>query len=391
MTRPAYPDRAPPAKVALTRPAVNAQPYRVSRSKRLFFAAATALSLLASACGGVNVKLINSAQKKPNNVWVFFTVDRGKNDPVGGLVADDFTIYEDGDLVSKFESKQVIQNPEVAAVMYTMLLVDMSGSITESGAADSLVDASKSFADKLGKTQKVGVFAFDGEEKIHSVVPFTEAQGQVQGGLEGLRHYKPKDPSTNLHGAVIEGLRELKKSLDKERKPLKFGTLVLFTDGTDRAARFSRDDMKREIADPKYENYEMLAIGVGAEIEKAHLEDVGRDGTELASDQAKVKEAFDRTAAKIEAHTKRFYLLSYCTPARKGDHEVKIVAHAKNPDGSGALEYKFNANGFGPPPECDPKAPPAFDMKTVTTADERADAAPAAGVKASVKASGTVK
>ena len=391
MTRPAYPDRAPPAKVALTRPAVNAQPYRVSRSKRLFFAATAALSLLASACGGVNVKLINSAQKKPNNVWVFFTVDRGKNDPVGGLVAEDFTIYEDGDLVSKFESKQVIQNPEVAAVMYTMLLVDMSGSITESGAADSLVDASKSFADKLGKTQKVGVFAFDGEEKIHSVVPFTEAQGQVQGGLEGLRHYKPKDPSTNLHGAVIEGLRELKKSLDKERKPLKFGTLVLFTDGTDRAARFSRDDMKREIADPKYENYEMLAIGVGAEIEKAHLEDVGRDGTELASDQAKVKEAFDRTAAKIEAHTKRFYLLSYCTPARKGDHEVKIVANAKNPDGSGALEYKFNANGFGPPPECDPKAPPAFDMKTVTTADERADAAPAAGVKASVKASGTVK
>jgi hypothetical protein len=364
----------------------------VSRSNRLFLAAAAALSLFASACGGVNVKLVNSAQKKPNNVWVFFTVDRGKNDPVGGLLAEDFAIYEDGDLVSKFESKQTIQNPEVAAVMYTMLLVDMSGSITESGSADTLVDASKSFADRLGKTQKVGVFAFDGEEKLHSVVPFTEAQGQVQGGLEGLRKYKAKDPSTNLHGAVIEGLRELKRSLDKEHKPLKFGTLVLFTDGTDRAARFSRDDMKREIADEKYENYEMLAIGVGAEIEKAHLEDVGRDGTELASDQAKVKEAFDRTAARIEAHTKRFYLLSYCTPARKGEHEVKIVANAKNPNGSGALEWKFNADGFGPPPDCDPKAPPSFDMKTVTTAEERKDAAtPTVGVKASVKASGTVK
>jgi hypothetical protein len=119
---------------------------------------------------------------------------------------------------------------------------------------------------------------------------------------------------------------------------------------------------------------------------------VGRDGTELASDQAKVKEAFDRTAAKIEAHTKRFYLLSYCTPARKGDHEVKIVANAKNPNGSGALEWKFNADGFGPPPDCDPKAPPTFDLKTVTTADDRANApTPTVGVKASVKASGTVK
>ena len=364
----------------------------MSRPNRLLFAAAAALSLLASACGGVNVKLINSAQKKPNNVWVFFTVDRGKNDPVGGLLAEDFTIYEDGDLVSKFESKQVIQNPEVAAVMYTMLLVDMSGSITESGSADSLVDASKSFAEKLGKTQKVGVFAFDGEEKIHSVVPFTEAQGQVQGGLEGLRKYKPKDPSTNLHGAVIEGLRELKKSLDKDRKPLKFGTLVLFTDGTDRANRFTRAQMKDEIAKKDYEDYEMLAIGVGAEIEKANLQDVGRDGTELVSDQAKVKEAFDRTAAKIEAHTKRFYLLSYCTPARKGDHEVKIVAHAKNPEGSGAVEYKFNSDGFGPPPDCDPNAPPSFDLKKVTMADDSNDApAPSVGVKASVKATGTVK
>ncbi len=376
-------------QLLLTAPALDAQPLHVSRTNRLLLAAAAALSLLASACGGVNVKLINSAQKKPNNVWVFFTVDRGKNDPVGGLTAEDFTIYEDGDLVSKFESKQVIQNPEVAAVMYTMLLVDMSGSITESGSADTLVDAAKSFAEKLGKTQKVGVFAFDGEAKIHSVVPFTEAQGQVQGGLEGLRKYKPKDPSTNLHGAVIEGLRELKTSLDKDRKPLKFGTLVLFTDGTDRANRFTRDDMKREIAEEKYADYEMLAIGVGAEIEKANLQDVGRDGTELVSDQAKVKEAFDRTAAKIEAHTKRFYLLSYCTPARKGDHEVKIVAHAKNPEGSGAVEYTFNSDGFGPPPDCDPNAPPSFDMKKVTAADDAP--APSVGVKASVKATGTVK
>ena len=82
----------------------------------------------ASGGGSYNVKLVNSAQKKPNNVWVFFTVQQG-DDPVGGLAAEDFTIYEDGEEVSKFESKQVILNPEMAAVMYTMLLVDMSGSV----------------------------------------------------------------------------------------------------------------------------------------------------------------------------------------------------------------------------------------------------------------------
>jgi hypothetical protein len=348
------------------------------------------LVILTGCGGGLAVTRVNSAQRKPNNVWVFFTVDKGRKDPVGGLTADDFAIYEDDGLVSKFESKQTIQNPEVAAVMYTLLLVDMSGSVTESGQSEALVDAAKSFTDQVGKHQKVGVYAFDGEEKLHSVVPFTEAQGSVQGGLDGLRKYKAKDPSTNLHGAVVEALRELKASLDKEKKPLKFGTLVVFTDGTDRAARMSREEMRREVGDEKYQNYEMFAIGVGAEIEKAHLEDIGKDGTELASDRAKVKDAFDKMAAKIEAHTKRFYLLSYCSPARKGEHLVRIEAIRKDPKETGSLEYKFIADGFGPPPDCDPNAPPTFDLKAVsdpTTAragDGRAGAEGNAGVSAGI-------
>lgn len=356
-------------------------------SRSLVFPFALLLALLQVACGGLDVRHINSAQKKPNNVWVFFTVMDGK-EPVGGLTADDFVIKEDGEVVSKFESKQIIQNPEVAAVMYTMLLVDMSGSITESGQADSLVDAAQAFSERVGKTQKVGVYAFDGSEKIHSVVPFTEAQGSVQGGLDGLRKYKPKDPSTNLHGAVVEGVRTLRAELAKDKRPLKFGTLVVFSDGTDRAARVSRDQMKDELNKEEYDDYQMFAIGVGAEIEKANLGDIGRDGTELAQDQTKVKEVFDRVAGKIEQQMKRFYLLSYCTPARKGDHEVTVVAVRPNPRASGSLDTKFNADGFGPPPDCDPKTPPAFSLKNV---DAQGSGGSGGGAGAGASGSVTVK
>ncbi|HEX8792057.1 MAG TPA: vWA domain-containing protein, partial [Polyangiaceae bacterium] len=255
----------------------------MKRAISLAFRASVLLLLGATGCAGLQLTPIKTTQQRPSNVAIYFKVQKEGGDPVGGLTADKFRIYEDEQLVSQYESKQTILNPEVTAVHYTLLLVDMSGSITESGQADALVEAAKSFSDRVGKTQKVGVYAFDGEAKLHSVVPFTEAQGQVQGGLEGLRKYKAKDPSTNLNGAVVEALRELKSSLDKEKKPLKFGTLVLFTDGTDRAARVSRDDMKKEIEDDKYKDYEKFAIGVGAEVSKAHLEDVGKDGTELAS------------------------------------------------------------------------------------------------------------
>ncbi|MBW2529819.1 MAG: VWA domain-containing protein [Deltaproteobacteria bacterium] len=318
------------------------------------------------ACGGgLELQVVNSDQKKPNNVWVFFTAMEG-DEPAGGMTADDFQIYEDDKEVSKFESKQLIQNPEVAAVMYTMLLVDMSGSVSESGEVDKLVDAAKSFSDRVGKHQKVGVYAFDGSEKLHSVTPFTESKGSVEGGIEGLRSFKAKDPSTNLHGAVVAGVRELKEGLDKDKKPLKFGTLVVFTDGTDQAARVSREDMTEELGQEDYEHYQFYAIGVGAEMEEAGLEDIGRDGTVLASDHGEVQKAFDEVAAKVENHMKRFYLLSYCTPARAGTHLVRIEATRKDSEGgesSGSAEYEFNADGFGPPPDCDPKKKPTFDLK----------------------------
>jgi hypothetical protein len=325
-----------------------------------------ALLLFAGCASSLQVSRINSAEDKPNNVWVFFTVEKGE-EPVDGLAAKDFDIYEDDQLVSEFESKQVIQNPEVAAVMYTMLLLDVSGSVTESGQSDALVDAAQSFSERVGKSQKVGVYAFDGEEKLHSVVPFTEAKGSLQGGLEGLRSYQPKDPSTNLHGAVVAGLAKLKEELDKDSRPLKFGTLVVFSDGTDRAARVTREEMLQEMDKQEYEHYDMFAIGLGAEMEQANLEEVGRDGTELATDKAKVQEAFDHVAQRIEAHMKRFYLLSYCSPARKGSHEVRIVAKAKGDNGGqGSLEYNFTADGFGPPPACDPERKPSFDLKDTT-------------------------
>jgi hypothetical protein len=87
----------------------------------------------------------------------------------------------------------------------------------------------------------------------------------------------------------------------------------------------------------------------------------------MASDRAKIAEAFDKIAEKVEGATKSFYLLSYCTPARAGEHKVKIEAKYKKKDeeASGTLEYEFDAEGFGPPPDCNPDKKPTFDLKDI--------------------------
>jgi hypothetical protein len=261
-------------------------------------------------------------------------------------------------LVSVYESNQTILNPEVAAVQYTLLLMDMSGSVTEAGKLGELVDAASAFADRVSKTQQVAVYAFDGGKDIHPIVGFSAGGGSVKSGIAALGTYRPKDPSTNLNGAVVEGLKVLEHQMEKAELPLRFGTLVVFTDGSDRAHRVSRTQTM-EALDELSSSTNVFVIGVGAEIDEGELRAIGRTGSVLSKNPAEVKSAFEKIAATVEGFTRSFYLLSYCSPSRAGEHEVEVRADVKE-RGAGGLRYKFNAVGFGP--TCDPNQKPAFDI-----------------------------
>jgi hypothetical protein len=90
-------------------------------------------SVLARSIGrsspGLRLTTLDSSVQKPSNVAVYFTVD-----------TDD-------------ESKHTILNPEVAADHFTLLVVDMSGSVSESGDVPAIVDAASAFSDRVGKYQ----------------------------------------------------------------------------------------------------------------------------------------------------------------------------------------------------------------------------------------------
>lgn len=324
-------------------------------------------ALALTGCIGLRLTPVDSAFQRPSNVAVYFTVDTAGGEPVGGLTAESFRIYEDGSLVSPTESQQTIVNPEVAAEHYTLLLVDMSGSVTESDQVPVLQAAATELVSQVeGSSQRVAVYAFDGEEEIHEIVGFT-TEGGATAGVARLGGFRPRDPSTNLHGAVVQGLATLDEALSRSQVPLRFGTLVVFTDGTDHAARVTRHDMGHAIDESAYD---VFAIGVGSEIDEGTLGDVGRDGYVLVEDSAAISEAFREVGARIVQMTQRFYLLSYCSPARAGTHRVTVEAVTEA--ASGRLSYEFDAAGFGP--NCDPNRPPPFAIGT-----ERVRTRPRAG------------
>lgn len=322
------------------------------------FVAATAALLLsgtaaAGGCTSLKLQPVDASVRKPSNVAVYFTVDTSSNQPVANLQPGDFRIYEDGQPVSTLESKQTILQEQIAAIHYTLLLVDMSGSVVGSGDMPALINAAASFADRVGPYQKVAIYTFDGSPHINQVVPFG---GNVRAGVAALGRYHPRDPSTNLNGGVVESVKVLGREMDSAPQPLRFATLVVFTDGTDRAHRVSADQVKKTLDTAAFDTF---VIGVGAEVDKRELATIGRSGTFASQNREDIARGFDEVAARIEAASRRFYLLSYCSPSRAGEHDVEIEAVS---DGHrGRLRHHFNAAGFGP--NCDPNQKPAFDVR----------------------------
>lgn len=316
-----------------------------------------ALSLTCGCGGGLQVTLVDAAHRAPSNVAMYFTVDTSDDEPVGGLVASDFRIYEDGALVSVDESKQTIINPEVAAEHYTLLLVDMSGSVTESDQVPLIEQAAAAFASTVGTAQKIGIYAFDGAAEIHPITPFTSSGSAGAAAAGRISNFRPRDPSTNLHGAIVAAIDTLDAAIATAHTPLVFGTIVVFTDGTDHAARVSFDDMESKLSESEHD---VFAIGVGNEIDEDTLARIGRSGSVRVEDTSALTQAFEDIGRRIVAATQRYYLLSYCSPARAGTHEVTV--EAVQGETTGRVTYEFDATGFGP--ECNPSSPPPFEIGT---------------------------
>ncbi|HTU60183.1 MAG TPA: VWA domain-containing protein, partial [Polyangiales bacterium] len=296
---------------------------------------------------------IEGATQRPSNIALFFGVDR-RAEPVADLLATDFTIYEDGRLVSIDESRQTIINPEVAAAHYTLVLVDMSASVTASAQLPLIASAATQFVGDVGTQQRVAVYAFDGGPNIYEISPFQASEVRATQSLHALQSFRARDPSTNLNGAVLQGLARLDDAIAASSVPLRFGSLVVFTDGTDRADRVPLQAMLDAVASSPYDVY---AIGVGHEIDDRTLSAIGKSGKIRVEDLSASATAFDEIGDRILRAGRRYYLLSYCTPARAGLHRVTVEAHYDGADG--IVEYDFDATGFGP--GCDPNRAAPFD------------------------------
>src|SRR5579883_2419023 len=149
-----------------------------------------ALLLACTGCAALRLTPLKAVEQKPSNVAVFFTARTASGDPVEGLTADDLRVYEDGRPVPRDVSKLTILRPDAAVLRATLLLVDMSAGVTESGEDDVVPQAVSAFALRVASQQKVAVYAFDGSPDPFPIVPFADQARSARAGARQLAAFK---------------------------------------------------------------------------------------------------------------------------------------------------------------------------------------------------------
>lgn len=313
------------------------------------------LALCAPACGGVTLKHVHSSVQPPSNVAVYVAVDHD-GEPVTGLLPSNFSVEENGVQLDPSETRLSLLDPSIVAYHHTLVLVDLSGK-WEDEERQALARGVSHLVEKLQPTQGVTVLGFDGTRRLHPLGEFPRHPQARSPELRSILHFRSRDESCNLNGAVIEGLRRLDARLRQSPKPVRVGTLVVFTRGNDLAGHVSDQQLDEAL---EATSHELYALGIEGR-ESQQLERIGRSGVQRSPNGSSLAVAFEDLALHLKKAAGKYYLVQYCSPARSGIRQVRFSVEyedAKGSDASGHLDLEFDSDAFRG--GCDPKARPWF-------------------------------
>lgn len=291
----------------------------------------------------------------PAKVSVFFKVTTKAGLPVADLTDDDFSIYEKGrndsveKLISKSEAAQQISSKAQVFSYNTLLVLDLSGSVVNLK-LNELKTAAQAFIDQVmpsnGDTSTaMTIYWFDGEDVLHQLAPRTTNRFELKAAIEGITSDISNDNSTDLYGAVIKSVEQADEILSNVTTVLSAASIVIFTDGSDQAARYLKQDAINAVSNAS-NKISFYTIGLGDEIDEDVLSDIGKNASAFATNTTELTSVFTGTAQSISSEANSFYLFEYCSPKRSGSGESQLRINITRGSQVGNLTTNFDATGF---------------------------------------------
>lgn len=299
----------------------------------------------------------NQSTSLPGKISILFRVTDTNGNPISGLTADQFTIYEQGrnddcfNTISSSESLARISPNSQVFNNNTLLVLDLSNSVLQSSLEELKVAASSFVENVIPSPEtdsfQMAIYWFDGEDELHLLNPLTSSAEELVASINGITEDISNDPSTDLYGAVIKAT-DIAEDLvegNSQDTVVRAASVVLFTDGTDQASRFSEESALRAVNDAN-SNISFFTIGLGAEIDTDILGQIGRTASVFASNTEELETTFNQISQRVSEQANSFYLFEYCTPKRDGSGENNLVIQLTDGGLQGAVQTRFSADGF---------------------------------------------
>ncbi len=193
----------------------------------------------------------------------------------------------------------------------------------------------------------------------------TYESNEVRGPMDGLRALRPRSRTSNLYGAIVEGVKVLKQRRAAAPAPHTFGNLIVFTDRGDLAHKVSASEASGAVSKA---NVNLYLVAVGERVKKDELAELTTNGSIISLEPKDLGRAFSDTGRRLDAASASHYVLSYCSPKRKGEHtlEVEVVAGGD----SGRIKQKFHADNFDSD-DCAPRKRPVFGQAVAARGKNR--------------------
>ncbi len=277
------------------------------------------VSAVAVGCGGGTLKVtkLGASAQRPANVALYLSVFDKVGQPVGGLVPANFRVYEDKKLIPEGKAKRALLDTGIASTRYALLLVDMSGPMVDSEDLPDLAKAVGQFVDKVGASQSVAVDVFDGGDEVAPLFGFG-ANMETAKIVDAVRKFRPRNRTTNLNGAVFQGLAALKEQLDQATTTEKGASLVVFTDRGDLAHSVNAAVLEQALKDTPVDVY---VIATGEKVSRTEIAAIGHSGIVISARSQGLQEGV-RPGDRQARHRQRraLHLLLLHAQAERGPH-----------------------------------------------------------------------
>ncbi len=233
--------------------------------------------------------------------------------------------------------------------LYTVIALDMSDSIFNSGALDSMLDGAHSFIEQLAEhsaqspRHKVALAVFGRPAVYEVVVDFTDDLDHLDASIEDLRDSFSRG-STDLYGAYSQSI-SLVRDQGRERD-LAERFVVLLTDGTHEAG--DEETLRQRAIELKaaHQDLNLYTIGIDGAYDPEKLAELASTAENfLHVDQAEeLADAFAEIAYRMDAVAHSNYTVGICTPISLGEQasftlEIQVDANSETTADSATVAY----------------------------------------------------